>query len=1554
MLRTRIAIMAGVFLFFVSAAPGFSYTEPVMADYTSYPIFLTETVEPNILILLDNSGSMNFNAYGAWPGNGGTVSDSYGGAPYNSLVVAVSSSDDDAEERLSDGYSYYSNNDLDIGRDIDATYPDMLIGIRFQSLKIPQGATIKSAHVEFTTHGVYANPQADITIAIHGEDINNAEDYDDSSHEISGRTATSASVNWTVTPWNTVDETHNTPELKTIIQEIVDRDDWAEGNAISLKLTNPSGSPGSGRMAYSRDASSDKAPKLHIEIDQKSATRYYGYFNPDYFYSYTSNLFSHKYKKVEYIGDPSSGGYWKVENLSGTPHNLYDTEIVTSGLWDGNWMNWCAMRRVDILRKVLMGGLATSRTGGGNQTNICETPDQSDRDFIRHFDSTNNAAVSPYDGDYYYEMNDGYIYVDTDSDPSDGGTSYTLKVQKEKAYEPEDFHNYDSGDNLAGILQRYGDKARWGNEFFNNGTGNGESGGYIAATIGTNMTSLITDLQNTPCNTYTPLAEAYYVATQYFKQEAVQSGLDYPNNVIPAANVGDDPYHNGTEFVSCAKSFVILLTDGASTMDSKIPASLKDFDNDGKDITSCDESSSDCSYGNGSDFLDDIALYARTTDLRSSTVGKTELDGDQNLILYTVYAMGDDDDARQLLKDAARNGSFEDRDGDNKPDGDYTDPPEDRLEWDKDGDAIPDTYFEARDGYKLEEALGAAITDILRRAASGTSVSIISSATEGEGNVIQAYFRPNVPSPSGPGDIKWVGSLQSLWIDPYGNMREDSNMNKTLDLSADKILNFVDQGGDTKVERYDVSSTPYPDYHSAAVMPADTVNLTEVLPIWEAGSNLESRVPSTRKIFTYLDMDGDGVVDEGNVDGEVDSGDDPFDDSGELVRFNTDIPAIKPYLGVESNAAWSNLGLTHGDRFNNIINFIRGTNTGFQGSALIRDRNLTGIAGSSWKLGDIVHSSPILVTTPYENYDLLYGDESYFKYYSEIGNRETVIYVGGNDGMIHAFTSWQYDAGNMQYIKPSGTTESIGDELWAYIPQALLPHLKWLPSQSYTHVYYNDLKLKAFDAKILPDDTHYSDTDSDDNWGTFILAGMNFGGRHIWANGDFDDGSGTVTNETRHFYPSYSCLDITDPRNPRLLWERSYAIPASPGQTADNDTDMGLSTSYPAIIKVGEKWFAVFGSGPDNFEGTSSTKGHIFVVDLKTGEPHQNGTDDWLFETDENDAFMAHPASFDKNMNFNVDSIYIGETYDNSAGVGFDWKGALYRIRVPFKSTATPCTYGDMDCGIYIDDPNDGTNPWTISKMFDSPAPITAAPTLSLDNQENTWTFFGTGRYISEADELNTDQQYIFGLKDPFFNSEHGTGADASFNDGYYQNTGSSLTLTQGNLRNTDDFIVLDNGEVYANLTTSFGNFSDLEGEVENHDGWEREIYYSGERVIKKAAIIGGTVLASSFIPNSDICGFGGSSYIYGLYYKTGTAYKNPAFKGGIKTVVIDGDPEDKVVDMISLGDGLASSPGVHVGKQKDGKVTAFIQTSKGFIETEEIDPALKMRSGIKAWREKE
>jgi type IV pilus assembly protein PilY1 len=1202
-------------------------------------------------------------------------------------------------------------------------------------------------------------------------------------------------------------------------------------------------------------------------------TEYYGYFEPYKTYSHASNVFTRN----------------------------------AAGSWDGNFLNWLTMRRIDLARKALMGGKATSRTGGGNQQNIGETG--AGYDFVKSYNDTDGVTPLSSGTTYNYVVSGGNFEVNS--------TSYTIVVQKDATL-PDEADNFVNG-NIAGVFQKLASKARWGNAFFEFGTGSNESGASIQNTIGTNMTTLITDFQNTACDTWTPLAEAYYIAMQYFKQDDEDATLDYANNAAANLNIGDDPWYNGSEYVTCAKSFVLLLSDGVSNKDAMIPAMYKDYADAfdtflgagvgvSDDGMACDEDTeTGCEYnGGGTDYLKDVAYWARVNDLRSSSVGKTELSGDQNLILYAIYAFGNDANAENLIKEAAKNGGYVEKDG--------TTGPSSTSEWDADSDGDPDTYFRADTGTNLESKILQAINAILERSASGTAVSVLATSSEGEGNLIQAYFRP--VKTVGTTDINWLGYLQSLWVDSYGNMREDTNANQTLEIASDKIVaHFLDSAtGDTKVKRFSVSgAVPYPDTETASY---ETLELDEVEAVWEAGSILAQRSADARTIFTYIDKDEDGVVDE--------TVDNPFDALGEVVKFHTDAAtAIKPYLGVRDNTAWSYLGAAYNDRVTDLIQYVRGeTISGFRPRAADFDGDGD---NEEWKLGDIVHSTPVTISRPPENFHIIYSDETYQAYYDAFKDRETVVYVGANDGMLHAFTSWEYNSTAKQFSQPSGTTEAIGDELWAYIPQSLLPHLKWLPSTDYTHVYYADLKPKVFDAKILADNTHYSDTDTDDNWGTFLLLGLNLGGGNINVLSDFNaDGDTADAADDRDFTPSYALLDVTDPRNPRLMWERTY-------------DDLELTTSIPAIVKVKSKWFAVFGSGPSACEcddSTTTKNGHVFVVDLKTGEPYQNGTYDWLFETGESKAFMSSPVALDKNLNYNVDAVYIGESYYSSN----TWKGKMYKISVPWSDGAL--NYDGSDTSNYSDNPLPASSkPWSCTALFDSPEPITAPAALSVDTRDNAWVYVGTGRYYNTADKSTTDTQYIYGIKDPFFNGDRSPNT-------YYHNYTSTVELTTTDLLNTDGYVVTTAHEVYDAGDTLVPN---LEALVKAEDGWRRTLdQAAGERVLVKPALLGGVVFVPSFVPSADVCGYGGSSYLYGLYYLTGTAYWDPIFPDETTTQSIGGVNKTVVLDVISLGAGKASSLGLHVGLGDDA--TGFIQQSTGTVLQKKLNPAFNVKSGLTSW----
>ena len=1425
-------------------------TEPNMADYTAYPIFMSQSVKPNIMIILDNSGSMNFPAYGEGGIWNGTVVDDppYAGSPYTATIdVRVSDDADDGEESSSG--NTYDDNDLDL-----AGIP--YVAVRFQNVSIPNGATITNAYITFEAiHENSSNSNA-TTINIYGEAADEAESIDFSeTNNISGRTTTSASVTWSPGSW-TAGHTYDTPDLSSIVQELVNRDGWNEGSSMVFIFT------GTGyREAKAHNEDPNAAPVLHVEY---TGVRYYGYFDPDARYSYDS-------------GDSRF-------------------ERDSSGDWSGNFLNWLCMRRIDVAKKILVGGQATVRDGSGQTTLVGDDhAAQSGRYWRRKFTDNIAPHPTPYTGtEYWYGIRNGRIYVDNDSNPFSGWIArFEIRVLKTESEEPDEFLN----GNIAGVLQRVGDRARFGLAFYNHedDADGYDQGGEVRYYVDDDhLDNIVSTIEVEDARTWTPLAESFHEIVRYFRQDSPY----YFSSDYTVSDTWDPYYWNDLgEHVECAKSFVLLITDGESTQDLKIPSSLQNYYDPEIDETLPPDSAS----SNGSDYLDDVALWAHTEDMR------TDLDGEQTITLYPVFAFGQ---GSFVLREAAITGGFIDKNGNNFPDL--------QEEWDADGNGIPDNYFEAKSGFVLERRILQALTDILKRAAAGTAVSVLATSSEGEGTLVQAFFRPSVTS--NLNEIKWIGFLQSLWIDQYGNIREDTDHDLVLDVTKDNVIEFFfdEATGDTKIRRFSVSSSsPYPDLEND---PYAEIILDDIEPIWEAGDKLAQRSASDRKIFTYLDKDSDGVVDEPSGDN------DPFDDDGEVVRFHTgSASAIKPYLGVKDDPTWQYLGTTHDDRVTNLIQFIRG-------EAVSGLRNRT-IDGSVWKLGDIVHSTPVSISKPVENYHIIYSDESYHTFFNEFKNRETVVYVGANDGMLHAFTSWRYDSANKQFVNNDGEgnplgSEQIGDELWAYIPQALLPHLKWLADPDYTHVYYVDLKPKVFDAKILDDDTHYTDADTDPNWGTILLVGLRMGGKHIWAEGDFDEDSST-SDTTKDFYPTYICMDVTDPRNPRLLWERTYS-------------ELGMTMSTPAVVKVKDKWFAVFGSGPDDYEGNSTKKGHIFVVDLKTGEPYKNGSNDWLFETSEDDAFMNSPVSLDKDLNYNVDVIYFGEAYKESG----NWKGKLYKVMVPWVSSGA---YDGTDPNNYVDDPKDSTNPWILAPLLEATRPITAPVALTLDQLNNVWVYVGSGRYLSEDDKTNNDQQYIFGVKDPFYNQDHTS--SGAYGTDYYHNYSSNLELSISDLFNANPYVVIEGGEVYMTDGSYFGTFDLLVQTARDYNGWIRSLEEARERIVTKFAVIGGIVFTPSFVPNSDICGFGGESFLYGQYFETGTAYKEEVFSGGTETVTIGGTDYQKVLDRVSLGAGKASAVGLHVGMEEGAK--AFVQQSTGVVVSENVQPAFNIKSGLRSWREK-
>ena len=852
---------------------------------------------------------------------------------------------------------------------------------------------------------------------------------------------------------------------------------------------------------------------------------------------------------------------------------------------------------------------------------------------------------------------------------------------------------------------------------------------------------------------------------------------------------------------------------------------------------------------------------------------------------------------------AAKWGAFIDVNSNNVPDLDE--------EWDEDEDGVPDTYFYVTNPLYLEEKLTEAFVDILRTSSSGTAVSVLATSSEGEGTLVQAYFKAS--ESTGEKDVTWIGYLHTLWVDSEGRIREDTDQSGTkpgLDILSDKIVEFFfDSGtGEAKFYRYELDSRGEPKYTiqdddgdgvleegETIVYDRTTHAIEDLTPVWEAGSLLSKTDASARVIKTFVDLNHDGVV-----------------DTTEFIDFNlTNVSSITPFLGVIPS--YDYLGSTKDDRASNLIRYIRGDDSNYTGTTDIRYRQ---IDSYSWKLGDIVHSTPVTMGKPMDNYSLIYGDQTYASYYKANKDREQVVFVGANDGMLHAFYMGKYVEGDdtstsgvteqIYFDKATGVTAEYGQELWSFIPQALLPHLKWLADPDYTHVYYVDLKPKVVDAKVFTDDS-----DHPGGWGTILLCGLNLGGGDISFTDTFS------VDATRVFTPSFFAIDVTDPHNPKLMWEKSFS-------------GMGHTTAGPAVAKVGGNWFCLLASGPTSYVGSSTQAGQMYVLNIADGSLLAT------FSGSESQAFMTGAVTVDVGLNYNVDTGYLGETYYDS--VNSLWKGMVYRFR------------SIDDSGTYLTDPAT----WSFAPMVEADGPITAPAAVSFDSKSNLWVYYGTGRFYTTSDKSDSTTQYFYGVKDPYYN----TGAD-----GLYDLNGDDGKTKPGDVA-SNGFTLFNSTSVnvYTNKTvdgagTGVDTWSALLTAMKAYDGWRytlgTESTNIGERVLNKATVLGGIVFDTTFVPNTDPCAFDGDSNLLGLYYETGTAYWAEIFSGsgGSTEKEVDGETKTQINEKIEVGVGRGSGVSIHVGSQEGA--TGYVQQSTGIVEEIELTPAFKVRSGFVTWRER-
>lgn len=229
-------------------------------------------------------------------------------------------------------------------------------------------------------------------------------------------------------------------------------------------------------------------------------------------------------------------------------------------------------------------------------------------------------------------------------------------------------------------------------------------------------------------------------------------------------------------------------------------------------------------------------------------------------------------------------------------------------------------------------------------------------------------------------------------------------------------------------------------------------------PVWEAGNILSSRSPSSRNIFTAV--------------------------NGHTYDFTTSqAPNLRAAMGAATD-----------DEAAKLISWGRGN---YQNGYRYR---------RGWVLGDIVHSTPVVVGPPMA----FVPTEPYQIFHDANEFRRKMVYVGANDGMLHGFDA------------------STGIEQWAFVPEFALPAFAAMADSGYCHKYTCDQTVSVKDIKI------------NGVWRTMLVSGGREGSSAIFA------------------------LDITDPDNPQVQWQADLPN----GKTFHSEVEM-LSIGGTPVALVG-------------------------------------------------------------------------------------------------------------------------------------------------------------------------------------------------------------------------------------------------------------------------------------------------------------------------------------------------------------------------------------------------
>jgi len=313
------------------------------------------------------------------------------------------------------------------------------------------------------------------------------------------------------------------------------------------------------------------------------------------------------------------------------------------------------------------------------------------------------------------------------------------------------------------------------------------------------------------------------------------------------------------------------------------------------------------------------------------------------------------------------------------------------------------------------------------------------------------------------------------------------------------------------------------------------------------------------------------------------------DSDNRITVVKTFIPGN---LGADDPAVLSRLGYTTGNFSNDfgsavtggdLVQYIRG-NRDLEGTA----KGAKPFRVRSGILGDIINSAPV-VATKTANYGwagasgLSPGQRTaYTDYVNSKATHDEYVFVGANDGMLHGFNN-------------------TGNEVFAYVPNAVQSNLGLLANRDYPHHYYVDGKLALGDALI------------GGNWQTMLVGAMGAGGKGVFGMNVTSLTTSNAFNEGN------------------ILWELNA------NKIAEKD-DIGYVMGKPVIVPVDDgSWVAIFGNGYNSNNGNAV----LYVVDVATGKLIKKLTAGSTSSMEMNG--LGNVAVVDGNGNGLVDTVYAGD-----------------------------------------------------------------------------------------------------------------------------------------------------------------------------------------------------------------------------------------------------------------------------------------------------------------------